>query len=225
MQWPNTHAWHKELAMAADLHLTNEGGMIEQLNAWGVNAVYFPFDVADGQLSIHNSVNKKYDVVFFGSCIDQGDRKKWLPIIAKECDLTVFGWNHQGWQELGLKAHPPVYGEIFRQKVGESKICLQMSVNDHIWGYWSNRVGKILTAGGFLLARYTPGMELFLRDGVDYFSSPEEAIEKIHYYLVHVQDRVDIQSKGKKLGEYFTSKQRVTELVILMERYLYERSR
>jgi hypothetical protein len=222
MQWPDIPRWHLEVALAADVHLTNEGGQLDIMKKAGVNAYYFPFDVADGELPIFNSYQKKYDVTFFGSCIDQGDRKKWLPIIAKKCDLTVFGWNHTGWQELGLKAYPPVYGDDFRKKLAQSKITLQFSTCDHIWGYWSNRVGKVLSAGGFLLARYSPGMELFLRDGVDYFSSPDEAIEKIQFYLRNVPARLSVQMKGKELGELFTTKQRIKELVIFIERYLYE---
>jgi spore maturation protein CgeB len=114
-----------------------------------------------------------------------------------------------------------VYGDAFAQTVGQSAICLQFSVYDHCWGYWSNRTGKILTLGGFLLARYTPGMELFLRDGAAYFSSVDEAVEKIDYYLEHDKERHKIAKRGHEIGrDRFTSHARIEELGILIDRFL-----
>jgi spore maturation protein CgeB len=75
--------------------------------------------------------------------------------------------------------------------------------------------------GGFLLYRYVPGMELFLRDGCEYFSSIDEAVDKIHYYLEHEDERELIADRGHQIGrEKFTSEARVKELMILIDRYL-----
>jgi spore maturation protein CgeB len=166
---------------------------------------------------------KKYDVTFFGSCVGQGDRIAWLKEINKQVPIQVFGWNNEGWLREEINAEPPVYGQAFVQKVAESKIILGFNVNDHTWGYWSNRVGKILTLGGFLLYRYVPGMELFLRDGVEYFSSPNEAVEKIKYYLEHEDEREKIAQRGYEIGrDRFTSESRVKELCILIDRFIYK---
>jgi len=175
-------------------------------------------DVADGDIP-RQFEDKIYDVVFFGSCIGQGLRTKWIPEIAKHCKLKIFASNYQDWIKMGLDAEPAVYGDEFAKKVAQSKICLQFSVDDNTWGYWSNRVGKILTQGGFLLAHYTPGMELFLKDGVEYFRNVEECVEKIKYYLENEEKRKIVAQRGY-FGSDFTMQRRIKDLLILRGRFI-----
>ena len=217
--------WHKAMAEASDVLLTNEGGLLSGYEVSLIKAYYFPFDVADEKLQVYDikdfSPAQRIDVAFFGSYLNQGDRVEWLKKINKEIPLTIFSWNYQDWQKEGFTAKPAVYGKEFNLKVAETKINLQFSVNDHTWGYWSNRVGKTLLAGGFLLVRYALGMELFLKDGVAYFNSPEEAIEKIKYYLENEEEREKIRKRGAEIGrQHFTSEQRIKELLIFAENYL-----
>ena len=206
------------MVKACDLYIAND---VYSGNYVGFdNCHYFPFDVADGELVQHN-LDKKYDVVFFGSYLGQGERVEWITEINKTHPVRIYSWNHEEWKKMGIDAHPAVYGDEFSKIVARSKIILQFSVSDHCWGYWSNRVGKVLTLGGFLLARYAPGMELFLRNGAEYFSSVKEANEKISYYLINEIEREIIAEMGRRLGRSrFTSKQRIADLVILIERYL-----
>jgi len=222
MGWPETGPWHLMMAKAADLHLTNEGGSLHHMWQQGVKAYYFPFDVADGDIqSLEGKEEKIYDVAFFGSCVAVGDRIPWLTEINKTHKIKFFSWNYKEWLKKGMDAEPPAYGFNFAVKVAQSKIILGFNVDDHNWGYWSNRTGKILTLGGFLLYRYTPGMELFLRDGAEYFSSIAEVNEKIKYYLEHEDERKKIAERGYQIGrDRFTSRARIKELLILMERYL-----
>lgn len=211
--------WHKDMVSAADLYLGND--VRDPYYAIATNAYYFPFDVADGELPVYRSSIKSYDLTFFGSCIGQGDRIEWLTEINKTNPVTIFAWNHEEWIRRGFDAHPAVYGTEFVKAVGLSKIVLGFSVEKNSWGYWSNRTGKVLLAGGFLLYQYTPGMELFLRDGVEYFSSVEEAREKIDHYLIADTERNDIARKGFNMAhERMSSKARIKDLTILIERYL-----
>jgi len=213
-------AFHTEMANAADLYLSNEAGVFNQYYK-DTKAYYFPFDVSDYNIDKINGVDKKIKVAFFGSWLGQGDRTYWLPEINKIHPVTVFSWNHEEWTKRGFEAYPAVWGNEFAQKIAESKIILGFNVNDHCWGYWSNRVGKVLTTGGFLLQRYVPGMELFLRDGAEYFSTVDEANRKINYFLEHNSQRQKIADRGYEIGrQRFTSRARIRELSILMERYL-----
>jgi len=219
--YPATHPidWHQCMAETADFLLTNEGGLIPSYQKLGINAYYFPFDCADEKIRRFPYEPTK-DVIFTGSYLGQGDRVEWLKIINKEIPVKIYSWNHEEWKKDGFEAHPAVYGEEFNRLVAESKICLQFSVNDHCWGYWSNRVGKVLLAGGFLLARYAPGMEIFLKDGADYFHSPEEAISKIKHHLSDDRISRKIRERGRFLGEaHFSSLQRCKELLILLKSY------
>lgn len=213
--------WHMEAVKACDLYLGNDvrSPYYEGLK----NCYYFPFDVADRNLPWMQvrEADKKYDVVFFGSCLEQGDRIEYLRAINKTTPVKIFAWNYQEWINLGFDAEPARYGLDFVQTVGESRIILGFSVEPSCWGYWSNRVGKVLSRGGFLLYQYAPGMELFLRDGCEYFSSIEEAQEKIDHYLIAVEERQSIAKRGRDIGrERFTSEARVKDLMILCERYL-----
>jgi hypothetical protein len=213
--------WHKAMGEAADLLLTNEGGLIPAYEASLIKAYYFPFDVADETMPTYDYDAKKTDVTFFGSYLKKGDRVEFLKKINKEIPVKIFSWNYQEWEKEGFDASPAVYGINFNIEVAKTKICLQMSVNDHTWGYWSNRVGKTLVAGGFLLARYTPGMELFLKDAVSYFNTPEEAIKKIKFYLKYDGPREVKREMGAEIGrQHFSSWQRCKELTILMKNYL-----
>ncbi|OGO14218.1 MAG: hypothetical protein A2Y53_03690 [Chloroflexi bacterium RBG_16_47_49] len=216
--------WHLKMVEEADLYLANDvySGNYDHFS----NCYYFPFDVSDGEIDKtgpdYESI-KRRNVAFFGSWIAQGDRQEWLQKINREVPVTVFSWNWQEWPKEFTDVHPAVYGLEFANEVGITRICLGFSVYSHAWGYWSNRTGKILSVGGFLLYQYAPGMELFLQDGVVYFSSPEEAVEKIRYYLdsKHEQERWRIALKGYRIGRNrFISAERVKELMILAERFI-----
>ncbi len=218
--------WHMKMVQEADLYLSNDVhsgryNILKYETPYYVdNLYYFPFDVADEDFPKFHLKEKTIDVAFFGSWVNQGNRQEWLKEINKEIPVSIFSWNWMDWPKEFM-TYPPVYGSDFCRTVANTKICLGFSVNPNTWGYWSNRTGKTLLAGGFLLYQYAPGMELFLRDGVEYFSSPQEAIEKINYYLSHDDERGIIANRGYEIGkERFTSKARVKDLMILAERFI-----
>jgi hypothetical protein len=214
--------WHLKMAQAADLYLSNEGGLAQQYAKFGVKHYYFPFDVCDGDIPKAGMPPNKYDVVFLGSFLGQGERLEYIKKINAAFPVTVFSWNYAEWDKIGIKANPPVWGAECNKVIKESKIVLGFNVNPHCWGYWSNRVGKTIQAGGFLLQQYAPGMELLLGDNVEYFSSPEEAIEKISFYLSHEPSRKEFLWKVQALEDKFTSKHRVKQLMIMAERFIKE---
>jgi spore maturation protein CgeB len=216
--------WHVSMAKEADLYLSGEAGVFSEYIKLGIKPYYFQFDVCDGRLPVFSfpESEKIHDISFFGSYLGQGDRVTWLKEINKVYPIKIFSWNYEEWRKEGFDASPAVYGQEFNQEVAKSKIILGFNVNANCWGYWSNRVGKVTVAGGFLLQQYAPGMEQFLTSNVDYFSSPEEAINKIGFYLT--PEGAEIRNKkiedSKKYAYKFTSQYKVAQLVILIERYL-----
>ena len=220
MKWPNPPGWHKEMAKEADLHLTHEYGDFEHIKKAGIKPYYFSASVADGSVD-KVEASKINNVVFTGSYFSVGDRVEWIKAINKKNPVRVFSHTWKEWAKEGIEAHEPVYGYDFSTLINQSKIVLGFNVNDHCWGYWSNRVARVLCVGGFLLQRYVPGMELFLKDGAEYFSSVDECTAKIDQYLKDADARGKIASRGYKLGrETFTSEARAKELTILIERFL-----
>lgn len=223
--------WHISMVWESDLYLGNDvkNGNYNNYD----NAYYFPFDCIDNEIKVPSydigthgeyvPIDKLHDVTFFGSWIGQGDRQEWLKEINKTTPITVFSWNPQDWPEEFTDVHPAVYGEDFAKEVSQSKIVLGFSVDPSTWGYWSNRVGKVMGCKGFLLQQYAPGMELSLSDGCEYFSTIEEAREKIDHYLIADFEREKISRRGCEIArDNLTSKARVRQLVILIERFLKE---
>lgn len=219
--------WHLAMVNESDLYLGND--VRNGTYAGLINSYYFPFDCIDGDIEVAGykkdgnqflPVKKKYDVTFFGSWIGQGDRQGWLKAINKTNPIRAYSWNPLDWP-LDFDVYPAIYGDEFARAVIESKVVLGFSVEPNCWGYWSNRVGKVMACKGFLLQQYAPGMELFLRDGCEYFSSIEEAREKIDHYIIADFEREKIAKRGCEIArERFTSKARVKDLEILIERYL-----
>jgi len=109
-----------------------------------------------------------------------------------------------------------IYGADFNKMIAQSKVVLGFNVNAHCWGYWSNRVGKVLTVGGLLVQQYAPGMELLLPDCVSLFRNPQDLTTKIKNIL-----EKSIYCPHKK-HEEFTSNQRCYDLYFLITNYLKE---
>jgi len=194
------------------LYLSGEAGIFNYYIKEGVKPYYFQMDVCDGDLTIFKDEPKIHDVIFTGSCVGQGHRIEWLKEINKVIPVKIWAWNYQDWEKLGLEAYPAIYGDDYNRLIAQSKVILGFSVEPNCWGYFSNRIGKTLAAGGNLLQEYGPGMEQVLPSTVEYFNSPQEAIEKINKMI-----------ESNKTGEYypqFTSKEKIRQLSILMERYL-----
>ncbi len=205
--------WHIKAAREADLYLSNEGGLFDKYRSEGVTPHYFPMDVCDGDIPVFKDLEKKYDVIFTGSYLGQGDRIEYLKEITKEIPVKIFSWNHEDWKKAGFDAEPARYGEDFNRLVAESKIVLGFSVNAHCWGYWSNRVGKVIRAGGLLLYQYAPGMEIL---PMGTFTTPKEAVYMAKGALTNPSPDIGY------FKELFTSEHRCLQLDVLINHYLQE---
>ena len=214
--------WHIEMAKAADLYLSGELGIFKVYQEQGIKPYYFQMDVCDGELPVFEQEEIKYDVVFTGSYLPQGNRIAFLKEIAKEVPLTIFSWNHEEWKKEGIPAtiYPAVYGAEYNRVIAQTNIVLGMSVEPYCYGYWSNRVGKVIAAGGFLLQEYGPGMETFLPNCVAYFNSAEGAIYKIKQYLDNSEKIARRKQGAQKIAKRFTSKTKMKQLSFFLTRYL-----
>ena len=209
--------WHRHMAKVADLYLSGELGRASEFKKRNIRFYYFQFDCVDDRIPTNPLVDKLYDVSYLGTYDNQSGRMDILKEINKKIPIEVWGSNHEEWKKQGFKSHPAVFGEDANRVISQSKIILGTSCDPHLYGYWSNRVGRVLRAGGLLLQQYTPGMENFLHDNVEYYSTPKEAIAKIKDLLHGNYSHRIIAST-----ENFTSQQKVRDLIILIERYLKE---
>lgn len=212
--------WHLEMIEASDLYLGNDVRSEHYPNYLKPKLYYFNFDVCDGDIPTFDNQEKIYDVVFTGSCIDQGNRKEFIQKINEKIPVKVFAWNPEEWQKLGIDASPAVYGAEYNKVIAQSNIVLGISVEPNCWGYWSNRVGKVLRAGGFLLQEYAPGMETFLLPhSAIWFSTPEEAVELIEM----LKGSEHFKNRPVEHPVQFTSAFKVVQLIELAERYILKK--
>lgn len=78
------------------------------------------------------------------------------------------------------------------------------------------RIFDILSAGGFCMTNYRPEIAKYFQDGVDLviFSSVEDMLMKIDYYLEHDDERKEIASNGyQTLKKYHTFEQRIKTIM------------
>ena len=141
------------------------------------------------------------DVSFIGSGQYQA-RHDPLRSIAASARLQVRG---PGWTPppAGI---PVVGGETrgvpFTQASAGAAICLGLHAypEQALGGYSSsNRMWKVLGAGGFFLGEHSAGIEEFARDGVHcaWFHSAEEMLARINHYLGRSADRKGIAEAGR----------------------------
>ncbi len=130
-----------------------------------------------------------------------------LNLLAEYFSVTVCTYHSPSVAKLkNVRVLPPIeQGEAFAIMVSKSKINLNISLKG-IRGGTPLRVMDIMAAGGFVLTGYCEETaELFEEDKeIAMFSTPEELVEKVAYYLEHEDERKAIAAAGqqKVLAEF-----------------------
>lgn len=96
-----------------------------------------------------------------------------------------------------------------------SKINLNMTMRPIETGL-SLRIWDILGCGGFLLTNYQAEIPDYFEIGRDLetYESLEELEEKVHYYLSHEEERVEIAINGyEKVANYHTYEMRLAQMI------------
>ena len=117
---------------------------------------------------------------------------------------------------IGFKVIGGAYGTDHAIAVARSKINLNFVVNN---SGCSDRVYKILAAGGFLLSEDWPGREHDFVDGQDLviFCGLNDLNRKIHFYLEHENKRMVIAGQGMKSVQRFTRVEFARKIIALAE--------
>ena len=83
----------------------------------------------------------------------------------------------------------------------------------------SLRVWDILGCGGFLLTNYQAEIPDYFEIGRDLeaYESMEELEGKVHYYLTHDEERVEIAINGyEKVAKYHTYETRLAQMIKIL---------
>lgn len=166
-------------------------------------------------------------VCFVGNWVHDLDRMKILHEIQQKVDLHVVTLTMQEYAEGKFEGHEtqyklknlhnPLYGKYFNRLVGITKINLSLDwINAE--GYWSPRTARIMAAGGFALVRENKGMRSVFKDYVDYFSTVDEAVDKINYWLEHEEERKAFAERGRQFAnQNLRPENRLSDLINIYE--------
>lgn len=218
--WMRRFPQFSDVLKESDVWLGEEEGIRESLYRDGFPFYYFPNHAVNPKVFYPMDLPKEYDVSFTGTPYFQERTDMLKAIEIAGIDLHIFGNNEEEWKQKGFKnVHSPVFDEKLSEMVAKSKIVVGIS-NTLCAGYYSIRSSQVMLCKGFMLDRFAPYMEKELKDGIEYWNTHEELIEKIKYYLEHEDERLAIAEKGYQIAiNNLTNKQRCKELIILFERF------
>jgi len=230
---------HMQQAKECDAYFSKETGWRRDYEDAGVNFIYWPEDAcpvfykkADltdpeelHRCELLKLTEEVYPVVFSATWTDLGmDRPKYIQPIADALPLTIFSMNWDAWVDHGFKAQAGMWDESYCLLIAKSKINLAIDWRHDIEGYWSDRIAQILGAGGFVLAKYTLGMERSFgpdKEHLVYWNDQAECIEKANYYLEHEDERKQIAYRGHEYClKYMKFDYRVKQFLTILKYHL-----
>lgn len=127
------------------------------------------------------------------------ERERLLGLISEKFDLTLFApASSDKLKKVNFKGYADYYNEmplIFNQ----SKINLNITLRN-IKTATPLRCVDIMGAGGFLLSNYQQELVEQFENGAEMvvYESPDDAMEKIEYFLSHEKEREEIALNGKR---------------------------
>ncbi len=212
--------WFFPIAKECDLWLGEEECLKSEWKQLGLPFYQFPNHAVNPEIFYPINSPKEFDVSFMGTPYFQERTDMLRAIENAGFNLYIFGNNPEGWKQQGFKnVMGPAFDQKLSEAIGKSKIVVGIS-NNLCEGYYSIRSSQVMLCKGFIIDRFSPYMEKELKDGIEYWNTHEELIEKIKYYLEHEDERLAIAEKGYQIAiNNLTNKQRCRELIILFERF------
>jgi spore maturation protein CgeB len=133
------------------------------------------------------AIDCQYRVSFVGAA--HGNRKRRIEELrAHGIEVSCFGY---GWPAGSVSAEDIPH--IMRKSIISLNFANSMGQNQI-----KARTFEVPGAGGFLLTEYAPRLEEFytISKEIEIFHGKEELVEKINYYLGHLEDRNSIARAG-----------------------------
>ncbi|MCJ8344956.1 glycosyltransferase [bacterium] len=196
-------AYHDYLKHFTHIFLIDKLG-VQELKKEGYNAYYLPLALSD--FCIDESVQKKQKSVGFIGTI-YPDRMKLLSRLA-EHDFSFWSPNF----EAGTKIMYPQMCDFYRgvawgEKMLDALASIQVLVNPVHRGYMMGieddvtnfRNFESIGSHTFQISEDKPAIrEIFEEDEIAYYSSTEDLMEKLDYYLKHEEIQKNMLKKARK---------------------------
>jgi spore maturation protein CgeB len=206
--------YHNDLSDVVNhIYVTNKTHVRQNRSRGMTNFHYMPCGTDTDVFRAVKS-KKKHDLLFIGNNNSQS-RLDLLEKIHGRFDLTVAG---RGWEEAKLNALPQTYDADFSRLVGQAKISLGLMDDAwvHLEACFSNRVVNTMACGGFLIQRYSPGLETVFEnhEHLVWYRTEEELFSLIERYLDKPLEQERIANRGMELvTSSFTYDQAVTRIL------------
>lgn len=210
-----TVMWYRDLRVPPDpaivararevdtLFLT-AGGQIDDFRAAGVRRPLYLPDGADPTLDRPGRVRPDMacDVAYIGSADPY--RTGLLARIAERYRVRTYGrhWESRA-AEVGWTGRS-VTGDDFGDACASARIVLGIErgfqMQAQVDRYTSNRIFRVLVAGGFHLTYGTSGARALFRDGEHcaFYGDENELFDRIEHYLTHEDERERIRENGRR---------------------------
>jgi hypothetical protein len=210
-----------------DLILTSFPHFVPRLRAMGVASEYFRIGFDPRVNELLGLVKKDLDLTFVGGISrHHGNAIPTLESLATHTPIQFFGYgSHQ--LDSGSPIRPRHHGEVWGLNMYRSLARSRITINRHInvaENYANNmRLYEATGVGAMLLTDKKDNLgDLFeIGKEVVAYTSVDEAIELIQYYLEHSNEANEIALAGQRrtLSEH-TYEHRMKELLPLLDRYL-----
>lgn len=159
--------------------------------------VYFPVS--------ENKSEKKYDIFFIGRSTEHREK--------------FFGPLKHRFNFLHI-AHG-IHGADLLAYMRESKVCLNAHAEDEI--SWEPRMQMMLASGAFVMSeKITPNR--YLRPGVDFieYTTPDDLLEKVSFYLKHASVREKISDQAvESISRHFDTQKVFPQLFRDIEKNVF----
>ena len=200
-RYPIPH-WYYELGQHIDMTLFSNMFDVEMFNKVGVNAGFLQVGFDEKIFTPKGSKEEHPQVVFLGSnYLTVSDfplsnlRVQMVKALSEKYkeNFKVFGYN---WDELG-------FGNTWVDQYKEAELYRSADISINLshfdYGrYSSDRMLRLMGSGGFCLSHNYKDIELDYKIGehIDVWSSVDELISKIDFYLKNEKEREEIREKG-----------------------------
>lgn len=210
-----------------DLILSCHPRLVSDFRKMGVASEYFRLGFDPSVLTKLTPSRKTIPVSFVGSLSPQHTRRQaWLEGVCRHHPVEIWGRIDQSIPENSVirrRYRGSVEGLSMYQLLSDSQVTLNHHV-DMAAPYAANmRLYEATGVGTLLITEEAVNLGELFEPGKEVvtYSTPDDCIEKIKYYLGHEQERATIARAGQQrtLRDH-TYFQRMQELVTILQKYL-----
>jgi spore maturation protein CgeB len=205
--------WSRYFSLFFDYTITSQD-FLKEYKKEGIDA-FFHLDY-----NLHNlspmKVKKIYDVTFIGR--PKADRNEVIRyLLDKGVKVTLFGWDWYKYPEFAKIYRGPLSQEDYAKVINQSKINLSPAKAGYIEQRnqynMKGRYFEVALCKSFqLIEKFPTLLKFFNEKEIGMYSSPEEMLEKIKYYLSHEKEREMIAERAykKTINKYNREKQLIS---------------